>query len=340
MLLKSGLVFEGCNYGLIENPVDLLYLTGIPLSTGSLVIEPDAMTLFVDGRYYESAQKKMDGVVLNENGVLQEKLKNKRVMIDSAWTTVERYERLKSYGCSLHAKPQLLKELRSIKDEHERKALKKSAKLLWKAYEHIRKKLKTGVSEQELAEEFERYGRKHGATGVAFEPIIAFGKNSAMPHYRAGSSKLKKNDLVLLDLGLIVDQYHSDMTRVVFRGKPHPELYRLYTIVRAAHAAALAMAKPGVRVKELDIAARKVFQQHHVESLFVHALGHGIGLETHEYPRIRFSGEDADVMLQPHMAITIEPGLYVPGLGGIRYEDTILITENGYENLYPTERVL
>lgn len=155
-----------------------------------------------------------------------------------------------------------------------------------------------------------------------------------MPHYRAGKAKLKKNDTALIDIGVVVNGYHSDMTRVLFFGKPDPLLKKMYPIVKEAQKAALSMCRPGIAVKELDLAARHVMNKYGVEQYFIHSLGHGIGLETHEAPRIKWNGEDKEMLLKPGMVITIEPGLYFPGKGGLRYEDTIIINEQGHENLY------
>jgi Xaa-Pro aminopeptidase len=212
--------------------------------------------------------------------------------------------------------------------------MKKSAALVWKGFEHIRRSLKVGVTEKELALSFEIFCRKQGAEKLSFDPIIAFGKNTAYPHYRAGDVKLKKDQLVLIDIGVVVDHYHSDMTRTVFFGNPDPRLVLLETVVKKAHAAALKLCKVGTKVGDLDKAARQVIEKAGLKELILHSLGHGIGLETHEFPRLKYKGEDQSTLLQEGMVITIEPGLYLPGVGGVRYEDTIVITSKGYTNFY------
>jgi Xaa-Pro aminopeptidase len=159
-----------------------------------------------------------------------------------------------------------------------------------------------------------------------------------MPHYRSQNTRLKEADVVLIDIGICVDNYHSDMTRVLFYKKDNAYLRRLYEIAKRSQESALKLCRPGVKIKQLDIAARKVMCEENVEDLFVHSLGHGIGLEVHEYPRIRFDSEDQDQVLESGMVFTIEPGLYVPGIGGVRYEDTILITSTGFKNFYSEYR--
>lgn len=324
---------EGC---LIENPLDLFYLTGLELSLGFLIVLPTKVKLFVDGRYIEFAKKKSPfPVELLSNDNIRRFLKSVQTLaFDSSYTSVLRQSQLQKLHSKLHLIPQLLQSLRLIKDAAELKIMKKSAALVWKGFEHIRKSLKVGITEKELALSFEIFCRKQGAEKMAFNPIIAFGPNSAYPHYRPGDVKLKKNQVVLVDIGVVLDHYHSDMTRTIFFGKPDSRLVLLETVVKKAHGAALALCKPGTKVGALDEAARRVIQKAGLQELILHSLGHGIGLETHEFPRIKFQGEDQNLILQEGMVITIEPGLYLPGAGGIRYEDTIVITAKGYTNFY------
>ena len=213
--------------------------------------------------------------------------------------------------------------------------MKKSAECAYTAYQYIRKKLKVGVTEIELAKLLEIYCLKNGARGMSFEPIIAFGKNTVLPHHHPGKTKLKANDIDLFDLGVMLGGYASDMTRVDFVGKVDPKLREIFEVNKAAQRMALAKCRPGVRLKELDIAARRVMKSAGLEEYFVHGLGHGVSLEVHEQPSIKKTSPDRNVELKAGMAITIEPGLYLPGKGGVRYEDTIIITEKGYTNLYP-----
>lgn len=334
---------DGC---LIDDPLSLFYLTGLKLSAGELYVGKKSCQLFVDGRYIQAAKEKSNiPVALSSEEAKQkffQKAKYKTFAFDSSNTSYDRSLHLQALGRRrkwvLKPLANLLKEIRGLKDSSELICIRNSAQHLWKAFEHIKKLLKPGITEKELALEFKIFGLKNGADSVGFEPIIAFGENSAFPHYRSGERKLKKNDLVLMDLGLVVDQYHSDMTRVVLYGNVDPTLKKIYQVVRRAHAVALKLCKPGAYLKDLDLAAREEMKKDQLESYFVHGLGHGVGLEIHEFPKISKEGKDKNVRLEKGMVITIEPGLYLPGKGGVRWEDTIIITSNGYENLYPESK--
>lgn len=324
----------------LEDPTDLFYLTGLWFSVAKLVLEDHRATLFVDGRYYEIAKKKVKNceVILFEKEENCKPFKNaKKIGFDSSQLTLDRFFSLKRIYSKQEwipfSKP--LKEIRLIKEKEEIQALKKAAQVTWNGYQHVLKNLKEGISEAELAWLFERFCREHGATNLSFEHIIAFGENSAYPHYRPQKEcLLKQNQMVLIDVGALVDHYCGDMTRTHFFGTPDPQLSHLQTLVKQAHDAAFSHAQPGIKLGELDQIVHDFFAKEGVDSLFCHSLGHGIGLEVHEYPRIRFDGVDKDLVLQPGMVFTIEPGLYLPEVGGIRYENTVVITENGIENFY------
>lgn len=317
------------NGALIESPVDLLYLTGLHLSRGRLWVA-DEPCLFVDGRYLEVAKKSLPYSVrsIDEKVTLP-----KKVVFDSAFTSYDAFSQLKKKWPDTEwiAISSPLKYLRAIKEPSEMIALQRASRLTLSGIEHVKHLIAEGVTEKEIAFQFEFFCRKQGASGFSFDSIVAFAEASAYPHYRAGNQKLQKNQLVLIDVGAIVDGYRGDLTRTLFFGTPHPELLRFQKLVKEAFDAAFDLVRPGVVFAELDKAARKVFQAAGVEKLFVHSLGHGIGLEAHEYPTIRSDTKD---VIQAGMVFTIEPGLYQPGLGGIRFEETILVTETGAKILY------
>lgn len=219
-------------------------------------------------------------------------------------------------------------KVRSIKDAGELAKLKKSAALLRRGFLFIKKQLKTGISEEVVAREFELYVKKMGAEALSFDPIIAFGENSASPHYHPGKRKLKKGDVILIDIGVVVDGYASDMTRILFWGEVTQKVHETYKLVRQAQKGAMEVCKAGVLISELENIAREIMGKE--EKYFVHALGHGIGLDAHEYPRVAASSKER---LEEGMVITVEPGIYFPGAFGIRYEDMVLITKTGYQKI-------
>lgn len=322
---------------LIEQTLDLFYLTGLTLSKGRLLVQSGKATLFVDGRYFERAKKEAPCHV-----ELWDKLKQiheKEVGFDSAFVSYEAYLSLKNEWPHIHwlPKPNPIRNLRVIKEEKEIASLKKAAQLTWKGYRYVTELLKEGVTEENLALEFEFFCRKNGASGLSFSPIIAFGENSAYPHYRAGKSQLKKGQAVLIDVGAVVENYCGDMTRLVYFGHPDPKILQLEELVRNAKNKAILRIKPGVKIGELDQIVQDEFDKADVKQLYIHSLGHGIGLETHEFPRLRFDGVDKDVVLKPGMVFTVEPGLYQPGVGGVRLEDMVVVTQAGCENLFPDD---
>ena len=321
---------------IIENPIDLLYLTGLKLSRGRLWISPRESQLLVDARYFDEAQMRSPcSVKLWAKG--QKVPVFGSVGHDSNWTTVAHLEELQteSVDAKFVSIAQPLKGQRLIKDAEEIKALREAARVTWEGMQHIRTLFKVGISEQELALEFEFFVRRLGASGLAFDTIIAFGENSAYPHHQTSKTCLKNDQVILIDAGAMVDQYCADVTRVFSFGKMDPRLDKMQEIVRKADIAARKEVRIGRTIGSLDRAARDVFSGFGVEAEFTHSLGHGIGLETHECPFIRFDGEDRDIPVSVGMAIAIEPGLYRPHVGGIRYENSGLVTRSGFESFYP-----
>jgi Xaa-Pro aminopeptidase len=327
----------------VEEPVNLYYLTGMDLSAGKLVVARDAAYLLVDGRYYEACQHKCPvPTLLSVEGSLRElfktKLRDVKTLVFSKETTAySNYLDLKETAeqIKIHLEPEtdLVRLLRQIKDPEEIERLRNAAKLGSEGFDTILTLLREGISEEEVASELEIFWKRKGGKKTAFDPIIAFGKNASQPHYRAGTERLKKGQGVLIDIGVTLDHYHSDMTRVVFYGEPDPQLREIYHLVAAAQEAALNLCRPGTTLGELDAAARETIASKGYGEAFTHSLGHGIGLDVHEFPTIRNKPPFDTIPLAPGMAITIEPGIYLPGLGGVRIEDTVLITSGGYEDL-------
>lgn len=326
---------------LITAPTDILYFTGQSVSVGKLLFTENTAHLIVDGRYFESCEKNAPCTVLlsDEHTFKHLLTKSKATTLgfSSQDTSYSDYVSLQiliqSLSCTLVPLDSPTSRLRMIKDDNEIEALKQAAALGNQGYQHIKDMIIEGITEEELAIELEIYWKKKGSQKTAFDPIIAFGKNSAMPHYRAAKEKLKNGDTVLIDIGVTLNHYHSDMTRTHFLGEPHPQMKEIYEIVQTAQQLALDNCLPGITVGELDAVARDYIASKGYGPQFTHSLGHGIGLEIHEFPILRNKPPYQSVILQPGMAITIEPGIYLPGIGGVRIEDTVILTENGHLNV-------
>jgi Xaa-Pro aminopeptidase len=336
--MQEGLQKKGYDALLVEDEVDLYYLTGLELSAGQLLLAKSEALLLVDGRYIEVAEGVgfIEAKLMTKEEVIGffKRNKVKKCAFDGKKLSYGRVEDLKKYGVELVSWDFATKDVRVIKSEEEIALLRASADLLWEGFLYIQSILKEGITEKQVRMLFNVFCLEKGAEGLSFDPIIAFGEGSAMPHYKVSERKLKKGDVVLIDIGVVLNHYPSDMTRVLFFGEGDPLMQKWLELTKRAHRAALDLAKPGVCVGELDAAARKVYKEHDVEEYFVHSLGHGVGLEVHEFPRIKFDGVDAKTTLEEGMVFTVEPGLYMPGKGGVRYEDTVVITKEGYLNFF------
>lgn len=348
--LQLHLQQANCDILLIENLIDIYYMTGLELSAGKLLVDSEGACLIVDSRYYENCQKHcpFSVLLLSENAFenwICERSSLSTIGFDSTTTSYSRYQELKKQIRSLKKRlsekhplklvslSSPLRMIRCIKDADEIALLKTAADLGSEGYDFLCNSLVQGISEKELALELEIFWKRKGSKALAFDPIIAFGPNSSMPHYRPSNRRLKQGDCVLIDIGVNVEHYHSDMTRVIFFGPKSKKIEEIYAIVREAQQRALQLCAPGTPIKELDKAARNYIASKGYGDKFTHNLGHGIGLEIHEAPSLNQKGPDRNVKLQEGMAITIEPGIYLPDIGGVRLEDSIVITSKGYENL-------
>ena len=216
------------------------------------------------------------------------------------------------------------------KDMEEVKALRKAGSLVARGFDYIKKIARPGMRECDLAAEFESHIRKHGAIKTSFDSIVAAGENAAYPHYITGNRILRKNDIVLCDIGALADGYCSDLTRTFFLGKISPLGKKIYDIVARAQCLAIQAVKPGVKTAQIDRIAREEIERAGYGRRFIHSTGHGVGVEIHEAPWVSPASRD---VLEPGMVITVEPGIYLEGWGGVRIEDTLLVTKTGYEIL-------
>jgi len=358
--LQAMLITIPCEALLVEDKINLYYLTGLDLSAGKLLIHSQGAHLFVDSRYFEMCKQKSPFPVRQiDSSNFESQLSDpefafiETFAFDSETTSFSSYQQLVKLtervssnrgGKKIALIPVdgLIKRLRTIKDANEIQILREAAKLGSSGFDFVCGILREGISEQEVATELEIFWKRLGSKGLAFDPIIAFGTNSSRPHHRAGPSVLQKGDIVLIDIGVNFQHYHSDMTRIAFFGSPDPRLLSIHNIVSQAQQAALKVCRPDITIGTLDSAARDFIASQGFGENFTHSLGHGVGLEIHELPTIKNAPPYYGIPLQSGMVITIEPGIYLPGIGGVRIEDTIVITEDGYENLTqrPTEPIL
>jgi Xaa-Pro aminopeptidase len=333
---------------LVTSPANWYYLTGFTGDAGALVVSRTGTALITDGRFTVQAGEETSGVqIVPQKGLLFEfvgqflkKSAGKRIGFDPEQLTVARLQSLrKSGGGKLRWRVTTgaVEALRMRKDTSELAQMRKAAILAGDVFSAVLPLLKPGVKEFEVGAEIEYQMRKRGASGPAFETIVAFGARGALPHARPTSKRLRKNELVVLDLGVILGHYCSDMTRTVHLGRASERIRTWYRAVLQAQRAAIATVKNGVSCGAVDAAARQVLAGYQLDKLFVHSTGHGLGLEVHEDPRV---ARGQKKLLEPGNVITIEPGIYAEGIGGIRIEDDVVVHADRTEVLTRAPRDL
>ncbi len=309
-------------------------------SSGSLLVNQIHCLLATDSRYVTEAEREAvdfevktlkNGLVEDLPGLLTH-LGTRNLGFEPEYLTWELHRQLNgklqalSSPVSFNPLRKVLEEMREVKDNYEIKAMAASAELISAILGKIIEELKPGMSEKEVAWQLEGLARDGGAEDVAFPPIVASGPNSALPHAVPTDRKLKRNEPVLIDTGVRLNGYCSDMTRTVFLGEADADFKRIYKTVREAQLAALREIKPGVESTYPDSVARQIINDAGFGDKFGHALGHGVGLATHEGPRL---GPLKAVKLKKGMVVTVEPGIYIPGTGGVRLEEMVVIEEDG-----------
>jgi Xaa-Pro aminopeptidase len=318
----------------ITRPENVRYLTGFPHpEDAQVLITPEGAFLLTDPRYPEAEREsRIPARVLKreEREALFQDLRG-RVGFEAEHLPYAALERLRELSPAEWVPTKgVIERLRLKKRPEEVARIRQAQALAERALERALALLRPGVEEREVALEIEFFLRKEGAEGVAFPPIVASGARGALPHARASEKRLEPGELITLDLGAKVAGYHSDMTRTVALGKPSPEMRRVYEAVQEALEVALQGLKPGRTGKEVDALAREALGRHGLDRYFVHSLGHGVGLAVHEGPGLSPYTEE---VLEPGMVVTVEPGVYLPGVGGVRIEELVLITEDGIELL-------
>ena len=332
---------------LVTHLPNVRYLCGFTGSAGVLLAAPRPV-FFTDGRYAEQAASQVDGarVSIPRKGIFPAlgaacaKARLRRVGIESEHLTVAQLgelEKAMGKGVKLVRLAGAVEQLRAQKDAAEIELLRNAVNLSSRLFRPLLKAMHGGAAESAVAGRLEFMARQAGAERMSFETIVASGKRSALPHGVASSAKLPAEGFVVLDYGVVLDGYCSDMTRTVHLGKASTESRRLYMAVLDAQQAAIGAVRAGVSAGEVDRAARQELRRAKLDRFFTHSTGHGVGLEIHEYPRL---AAGSDTILQPGMVITIEPGVYLPGKCGIRIEDMLLVTERGYDILTPVSKEL
>ena len=318
---------------MITSPANWYYLTGFTGESGALVVSRKGTTLITDGRFTVQGRAEMSGVrIVQQKGLLFESValflkdsRCRRVGFDPTQTTVGQLQSLrKAAGAKVGWVPTvgMVESLRTRKDAAELAQMRRAAILAGEVVQFAIGLLKPGIREFEVGAEIDYQMRRRGASGPAFETIVAFGKRAALPHARPTAKRLRKNELVVLDLGVILGHYCSDITRTVYVGRAPKRIRTWYQAVLEAQTAAIAAVRSGAACGDVDGAARQVLAGYHLDQLFVHSTGHGLGLEVHEDPRVARGQEKR---LEPGNVITIEPGVYSAGIGGIRIEDDVAV---------------
>lgn len=324
------------------------WATGFTGTNGLLFVTADVSLFVTDGRYREQARQEVDGadVIVATNGLMTAIVEEgyldavERVAFQADDVTVQKYRQLQKNCADTEWVPKTMILTRQVgrKEEQEVRQIRRAQSVTEDVFDHVLDTVKPGDSEQEVAAEITYHHLRKGAEKMAFDPIVASGRNGAYPHARPTDRTLREGDVVVIDMGCIFDGYASDMTRMVAIGEPSPDVRNAYEIVRRAQERALNHAHAGMTGKEVDALARDVIEEGGLGDYFSHGLGHGIGLQVHEWPRVSYSVEEE---LPEGVCVTIEPGVYIPEKGfGIRIEDIVVLQNEGCRNLTSTSKAL
>jgi Xaa-Pro aminopeptidase len=346
--IRQALAHCGASALLETHLPNIYYLSGFTGDSGALLVESNSVTLFTDGRFTTQAREESPGARLHIHrkslleAVAEHLRRSRRAKVAVApsrltlagWTTLKQH-----CGNTVRWVPQegLVERARGIKDKLEIAAIRDACRVICAVMEEAIGAIRPGITELEIAAEIGYLMRRKGASGESFEAIVAAGPRSALPHARPTTRPIGKNELVVLDMGAIVNHYCSDITRTVYVGRAPSRVRRWYQAVLQAQQAAREALRDGVSAGAVDAAARGVLKRKDLGKYFVHSTGHGIGLEIHEDPRI---ARGQKKRLVSGNVVTLEPGVYIEGVGGIRIEDDALVTPRGCEILTSTPREL
>lgn len=351
--VRAAVAEQACDACVVSSLINIRYLTGMDASAGLLVLTATSTFLLLDGRYTTVARELQDSGRLADvvivpvdqgfDAALSLTLVHtaaKRVLFEAEHTSVATLARWqRAFPADWHGPGPIVELLRVRKDAWELDVLRRAGGLLSNVAGRLGEWVRAGRPERAVAADIDRAILDAGFTRTAFETIVASGPNSARPHARPGDRRLEPGDLVVLDFGGVLDGYSVDLTRMAAVGRVGAEAEALYSAVRSAHGAALSSIRAGVPARSVDAAARQVLEDQGLGAAFVHGTGHGLGLEVHEAPRVsRLSPPEE--LLEAGMVCTVEPGAYVPGLGGARLEDDVVVTDKGAELLTTASRDL
>ena len=345
--LRSKLEEKELDALLINNAQNRQYLTGFTGTAGVVLITKTTAQLITDFRYTEQAEEEAVDYEIIKQGdnkleTINQLLKEEEITklgIEAEEISYQQYLQYQDkLDVELVATTDLVKSLRKVKDETEVDKISQAVKITDNAFEEIQEQLEVGAIEREIALEIEFAQKKQGATKNAFDFIVASGKRGAMPHGVASDKEIEAGDLVTMDFGCVYQGYHSDMTRTVIVGDdPTAKQEKIYNIVLEAQETAIEAIEPGKTGAEIDKVARDIIEEAGYGANFGHGLGHSVGLEIHENPRLSRKDE---TVLKPGMVVTVEPGIYIPDWGGIRIEDIVVVTDDGCQILTESPKEL
>lgn len=345
--LRGILVERELDALIVADILNVRYLSGFTGSYAVLLVTSDTAFLLTDGRYMEQAAMESPGCILELIEIswvptmlkLFERVEARRIGFEDHALDYRTWSELSSgtEGVALVPTDNLVENLRMVKDEGEISAIRNAARVTDEAFAHVLTFLKSGLSETEIALEIDFAMRKLGAEKEGFETLVASGPRSALPHGKPTSRIVSEGDLVLMDFGARCDGYHADITRCVVPGRPDLRQEEVYSVVLEAQRRAIEAIHPGVQGRAIDSVAREFIASRGFGEYFTHSLGHGLGLAVHD---ARVLTKQSNIVLQPGMVVTVEPGIYIPGWGGIRIEDDVLVTNTGCEVLTSSSRQL
>ncbi|MFY0542849.1 M24 family metallopeptidase [Brevibacillus sp. H7] len=339
-LLRMRMEAEGLDAAIIVSPENRYYLSGFRGSAGALVVTKEHQVLLTDFRYVDQAvseaplfevvnhQQQLVGTICR----LLADVSARHAGIELEKMPVAQYLDIResSPHLSLTNVEPLLDEIRMYKDAEEIEYLRQGVAICDRAFEHILSYIRPGMTEKQIGLELEFFMRQSGAEGIKANHVIASGERASLPHGQATDRVVQIGDFVKMDIGARVNGYYSDFTRTVIVGQASPKQVEIYNIVKKAQEAALGAIGPDKVCSELDEVARSIIREAGYGDCFGHSLGHSIGLAVHEKPVMRSTDHS---VLKPGMVITVEPGIYIKGFGGVRIEDLVVITEDGFDNL-------